>query len=148
MTGMKPAKKSLFGSCLRVYARMTHFSILLLLTLFLMACSGAPVGSAAAATPELSAQAKQGQAVFSHECGSCHSLIEDTIIVGPSLAGVATRAAMRLPDVDAQTYIMTSILRPGDYVVTGFENLMPENLAKKLTGEEIDAVVAYLLTLK
>jgi nitric oxide reductase subunit C len=145
---MKPAKKSLSGSCLRVHARMAHFFILLLLTHLFMACGGAPAGSAAAATPELSAQAKQGQAVFSRECGSCHSLIEDTIIVGPSLAGVATRAAMRLPDVDAQTYMMTSILRPGEYVVVGFDNLMPENLAKKLTGEEIDAVVVYLMTLK
>jgi hypothetical protein len=32
--------------------------------------------------------------------------------------------------------------------VDGFDNLMPENLGKKLTGEELDAVVAYLMTLK
>ena len=46
---------------------------------------------------------------------------------------------------DARTYIYSSVMQPGDYVVTGYDNLMPKDLAKKLTGEELDAVVAYVL---
>jgi hypothetical protein len=38
-------------------------------------------------------------------------------------------------------------MQPGDYVVSGFDDLMPQDLAKKMTGEELDSVVAYLLSL-
>ena len=33
-------------------------------------------------------------------------------------------------------------------VLPGFEDVMPKDLAKKLTGEELDAVVAYVLSLE
>ena len=89
-----------------------------------------------------------GKQVFSRNCGSCHSTTPDTIIVGPSLAGVATRAETRVDGFDAYTYLITSVMQPDAYLVQGFENLMPNNLSKQLTGEELDAVVAYLQTLK
>ena len=41
-----------------------------------------------------------------------------------------------------------SILRPGDYVVEGFNNVMITNLAKELTSEELNALVAFLMTMK
>jgi len=63
------------------------------------------------------------------------------------LAGIATRAETRTADNEASQYILTSILRPCDEVVDGFQCLMPENFGKKLTGEELDALVAFLLTL-
>lgn len=113
------------------------------LVLLLMGCGGGE--TAVSATPTLSPQAVQGQQVFTHKCGSCHSFSPDTIIVGPSLAGVASRASSRVAGQDAQTYLLTSILRPGDYLVEGFDNLMPATFGKQLTGEEIDALVAYLL---
>ncbi|MCA9971959.1 MAG: cytochrome c [Anaerolineales bacterium] len=113
--------------------------------MLLAACGGTAVPPP---TPTLSAQAQQGKAIFSRDCGSCHSTAEDTIIVGPSLAGVAGRAATRVPGQDATTYLLTSIMRPDSYLVAGFEDLMPQNFAKDLTGEELDAVVAYLLTLE
>jgi hypothetical protein len=53
-----------------------------------------------------------------------------------------------VPGQDARTYIMTSIMRPQAYLVEGFEPLMPEDFGKSLTGEEIDNLVAYLLTLQ
>ena len=84
--------------------------------------------------------------MFIRECGACHSLIEDTVIVGPSLAGVATRAKEGISEQDPRIYLMTAILRPCESLVEGFECLMPENFGKKLTGEEVDAVIAYLLT--
>ncbi len=84
--------------------------------------------------------------MFVRECGACHSLIEETVIVGPSLAGIATRAKAQDSDQDPRIYLMTSILRPCESLVEGFDCLMPENFGKKLTGEEVDAVIAYLLT--
>jgi mono/diheme cytochrome c family protein len=96
--------------------------------------------------PTLSPEMAAGHTVFQSNCAICHALTPDTVVRGPSLYGVATRAPQRVPGMDARDYIYTSILRPGDYVVDGFENIMPTNLAKDLTGEEMDAVVNYLLT--
>lgn len=100
-------------------------------------------------TPTFSPQLKMGQTAFMQNCGSCHSVADQSIIVGPSLAGVATRAGGRVPNQDAAAYLLNSILRPSDYVVDGFQDgLMPNSFGKKLTGEELDAVVAYLLTMQ
>ncbi|HFQ92953.1 MAG TPA: cytochrome c [Anaerolineae bacterium] len=121
--------------------------ILLAWAVLLAACGGA-VEPTAVPTPTLTAQETLGKTVFQQHCASCHSNVADQIIVGPSLFGVGERAASRVPGQDAQTYLLTSIMNPNEYVVEGFDNLMTEGFAKSLTGEEIDAVVAYLLTLK
>ncbi len=123
-----------------------RYSFLFFLLLLLVACGG--TAESAPAEPTLSPQQTQGKLVFSQNCGSCHSTDANTIIVGPSLDGIASRAPQRVTNQDAQTYLLTSILRPSDHLVEGFDNVMPENFGKKLTGEELDAVVAYLLTLQ
>lgn len=119
---------------------------LFLCLLFLIACSGN--SEALPPTPTLSAQAQLGKQVFSRDCGACHSTTPDTIIVGPSLAGIASRASSRVEGEDAYTYLLTSVMQPDAYLVEGFENLMPASLSKQLTGEELDAVIAYLQTLE
>lgn len=100
-------------------------------------------------TPTLSPQVMQGKAVFDKYCSRCHSTIKDEIIVGPSLAGVATRGATRIPGMDAEAYIRNSIQKPTAYTVNGFtEGLMPSTLIDELSPEEFEAVVAFLLTQK
>ena len=96
---------------------------------------------------ELTEQEMFGRQLFIRECAACHSLSSETTIVGPPLAGIATIAATRVPGQDAETYILNSIMRPGDYIVEGYGNTMPDNFGRRLTGEQIDAVVAYLMTL-
>jgi mono/diheme cytochrome c family protein len=98
-------------------------------------------------TPTLSPQTATGLQVFRTNCASCHAVNADTVIVGPSLAGVAASAGSRVSGESAEIYLLTSILRPDAFLVPGFENLMPSTLAKSLSSEEVDAVVAYLLTL-
>lgn len=120
------------------------FLWLIAILLLLVACGGDPVEP----TPTLDPVAAAGEIVFQKNCGSCHATAPDTVIVGPSLAGIATRADTRIPGQDAHNYILSSIMRPDEFLVEGFENLMPNNFGRKLTGEEIDAVIAYLLTLK
>lgn len=99
-------------------------------------------------TPNLDPLAAKGKQIFNQNCATCHALSPDTIIVGPSLAGIASRAGSRLPDLDARQYLELSILKPDAYIVQGFSDTMPKDLGKKLTGEELDALVAFLLTLK
>jgi len=120
-------------------------TLLLTAAVFLSACSST---LAAVPTPTLDPIAKQGQAVFNARCATCHALVPDTIIIGPSLYGIATRAETRVEGQTAEEYITMSILRPGDYVVEGFNNVMITNLAKEITSEEMNSLVAFLLTLK
>ena len=82
-------------------------------------------------------------------CRLCHSLTPDTVLVGPSFAAVGTRAETRVPGMTAEEYLRESIVNPNAYVVEGFpEGQMFQNYAEVLTPEEIDALVAYLLTLR
>ena len=115
-----------------------------LLLLFLAACGG-NAGSAVA-TPTRTPEQQLGATVFSQECARCHSLEPDTIIVGPSLHGVAQRAGSRVANQDAAEYLLVSILSPAAYLVAGFDDLMPTTLGTDLTSEEMDAVIAFLLT--
>ena len=113
--------------------------------LVLSACS---IVATPAPTPTPDPFILQGQAVFNARCATCHALVPDTIIIGPSLYGIATRAETRVEGQSAEEYLTMSVLRPGDYVVEGFNNVMITNLAKELTSEELNALVAFLLTLK
>ena len=109
----------------------------------LAACS-----NSSAAQPTLTAQEIQGKQVYVSNCAGCHALEPNTIVIGPSLAGVAARAQTRVKDEDARAYIETSILNPGTYVVDGFKDVMPKNFGKDLTSGDFNAIVAFLLTLK
>jgi mono/diheme cytochrome c family protein len=110
----------------------------------LAACGCTSAAPGAAADPLV----EPGHQVFIARCAACHALQPGTAIVGPSLAGVATRAESRVPGEDARTYLEVSILQPEAYLVDGYPDLMPRNLAKDLTSEELDEVLAFLLTLK
>jgi len=119
--------------------------ILGVVVLGLVACSTA-INSTPTPTPDPFVE--QGRKVFNARCATCHALVPDTIIIGPSLYGIATRAETRVSGQTAEEYIQYSVLRPGDYVVEGFNNVMITNLAKELTSEDLNALVAFLMTLK
>jgi cytochrome c553 len=132
--------------------RKTLIPLLLITTLLLAlaACSGGGEtggGSAAAAA---------GETLFSQQiigaqpgCITCHSLEPDTVIVGPSMAGVASRAPERVPGQSAEEYLRTSILNPDAYVVDGYTaGVMVQVWADELTDQQVDELVAYLQTLE
>jgi hypothetical protein len=71
------------------------------------------------------------------------------VIVGPSLAGIASRAETRIPGWSARDYIEDSILSPNNFRVAGFEaTQMDVTIGKQLTVDELNDLLAYLLTLK
>jgi cytochrome c2 len=106
-------------------------AIFIFAAFILAACSSA----SAEAIPTLNATQQQGQSVFKLRCAQCHALTKDTVVIGPSLAGIATRAESRVPGYDAQAYIERSILMPDDYLVEGFANTMPTNFGRELTAK-------------
>ncbi|HNB54543.1 MAG TPA: hydrogenase iron-sulfur subunit, partial [Anaerolineales bacterium] len=82
-------------------------------------------------------------------CRVCHSLDPGVVLVGPSFAGIGTRAATRVSGMTAEEYLRESILHPDNYKVEGFEDRqMLQNFGETLTEEEIDDLIAFLLTLK
>ena len=74
-------------------------------------------------------------------CITCHSLSAGQVVVGPSIAGIASRG-------DAN-YIRNSILDPNADLVDGYPaDTMPNVWGSELSGEQVDQLVAYLVTLK
>jgi cytochrome c oxidase subunit 2 len=78
-------------------------------------------------------------------CGSCHTL-DGSELVGPSFQGIADRAGTRVEGVSAEEYLRQSIAEPDAYVVSGFTNTMPTVFSQTLSEEDIDNVIAFLLT--
>jgi len=82
-------------------------------------------------------------------CRICHSLRPGVEVVGPSFAGIATRAETRVPSMTTEEYLRQSILDPNAYIVEGFsEDMAPPNFAELLSEEQVDDLVAFLMTLK
>jgi cytochrome c oxidase subunit 2 len=84
--------------------------------------------------------AAEGEALFNENgCGSCHTLAAAGAdgTVGPDLG--------QLSNTD-EAYVRESIVDPSAEVVEGFrDGVMPQDFGDKLSREEIDALVEYLL---
>lgn len=127
------------------------------------AVPGANIGEAP--SPAVSADpVEQGRALFNATppaCAACHSIAPGVQLVGPTMAGLATTAAERIRGSDyhgtakdAAAYIRESIVDPNAHVLKGLtyeaggRSLMPADYGQTLTGEQIDQIVAYLVTLR
>lgn len=94
-----------------------------------------------------------------YPCSGCHILTDAYPLqnkIGPSLNGIATRAAEHaangegvLGGNDAAAYIRTSIINPNFYVVAGYPaGVMPQNFGDRsiMPEDDLEAIVNYLLT--
>lgn len=84
-------------------------------------------------------------------CVTCHSLdgsvsAEDD--AGPSLLGIADRAAGRVPGLSAEEYLRESIMTPAEFLAPTYRNGMSRVAAEYLTPTELEDLIAFLLTLK
>lgn len=92
------------------------------------------------ATPE-----ERGSQLFvSVGCNACHSLDADVTIVGPSMAGIADRAATRT-SLSADDYLRESINEPEAFIVPDFPNSM---VIPKLDADQVDDLIAYIKTIE
>ncbi len=109
-----------------------------------------------------------GQTVFNQSyntasgpwiCASCHSVDESQIrLIGPGLWGlggeIGEQRIAESGDGDVTEYIRNSIIHPNDYIVPGDsagpypQNLMPQNYEDLFSEEELDGLVAYIMTLQ
>jgi len=127
--------------------------VALVATLVLAACGGGG-GSPAGPNPEHGKQLYNSKTLGSKSaegCVSCHAYDETKgdDSKAPFTKGTAARAATRVPGMTAEEYIRESIMTPDAYVVEKYKaGDMYQNWAKELSKQEIDDLVAYLLTEK
>jgi mono/diheme cytochrome c family protein len=110
------------------------------LALLLAACAPPP--------PATDPVARGRQLYDSRGCTSCHEPNLFGQRLGPPLDHIGTVAATRRPGMSAEDYIRQSILDPAAYVVPGYQDSMPRDLGRDLSPTDLDALVAYLLSLK
>lgn len=97
-------------------------------------------------------------------CAGCHALTPELTLVGSSLYGIPRTAAERIRDpayegsaTTPEGYVKESIVEPSAYIVPDPANryataegvsIMPDTLAEQLTPQQVDDLVAYLMTLQ
>ena len=128
-----------------------------------VAGAGGPVAPVQAVGTALDTALPQGNAdngknLFTAQgCAACHSLKPGEKIVGPSLAGIATRAGDTIKAADykgkattGELYIRESIVQTGAYVVPGYpDGVMPKDFGTaKLSAQDFADLIAFLLTYK
>ena len=83
-------------------------------------------------------------------CSTCHKLdaVPESIGgIGPDLSAIASTAGTRKAGLSADAYIRESIKSPEVFIVEGYTpGLMTQAVAGSLTDEQVDALVAFLLS--
>lgn len=120
-----------------------------LILLLVMALAGACGGDVASGEDPAEWEDLLQETVLEEQpgCSTCHSLEPGEVIVGPSLAGVGARAGDRVEGLTAEEYIEQSIRDPDAHVVEGFDEGTMPSWDEILSDTQIEALVAYLLTL-
>jgi len=106
------------------------------------------------AAPVRTGDPARGQQLFdtlqpdaSVTCSTCHHTDSEEPLVGPGLLNVGERAENRVSNRAAAQYLYDSITNPSAYVVDGYPNVMPTNWGKVFSDDELDDLIAYLMTL-
>jgi mono/diheme cytochrome c family protein len=82
-------------------------------------------------------------------CTACHGLGTRAPHLVADEGGTGTigaRCASREPGKDCKTYLHDSLVRPNDFLVPGYQPIMPD-MSRTLSGTQIWALVAYLQSL-
>lgn len=106
----------------------------------------------------------KGERLFrtaSPACNACHSISPGADMAGPTLAGLVTRAEEVLASddyqgeaTDVEGYIHESIVAPSAHLVPGAmysadgTSFMPTGYEDSLSEDEVDQLVAYLMSIK
>jgi nitric oxide reductase subunit C len=125
-----------------------------------MALVGSTAGRQVFSAPVPTGSVARGQMLFAQTsirstpgCGPCHSLEAGRVGVGPSLAGIATRAAAIISsssypgaETTAEQFLRESITRPYAAPATGCSHSVMPDWLTVLDRQEIEDLVAFLST--
>lgn len=135
-----------------------QIGLIILLGLLLAACAGNEVPStealdqtggdvdtASGGSPERGEELFMTGGASGIPCSACHTL-DGEKLVGPSLRGIGFDAAERVPGQSAEEYLRESIIQPSAYQVEGYSATMNATYGDTLSEQDIDDLVAFLLT--
>lgn len=139
------------------------YLLLIVFAIILTACGSSDTGEIV--SDDISGTVMHGKSLYEQTvigtnsapgCTTCHSLEAGVTLVGPSHAGLASRATEIIKSADytgnaktVEEYLRESIVNPNIYVEEGFPpSVMYPNYEKELSAQEIDDIVAFMLTLK
>jgi cytochrome c551/c552 len=105
----------------------------------------APAEGTQEAGSSAAGDAAAGEALFTDNgCSGCHQ--ENADQPGPSRTGMGERAATRIEGMEAADYLHQSIVDPHAFLVEGYGPIMPDTYSESLSEDDINNIVAYLLT--
>ncbi len=137
-----------------MFKRYGLLAVLFILVLSLAACGGKSTSTSGAGSGDAAAGEKLFKSAVLHEnpgCSTCHSLNPGEVLVGPSMAGIATDAAGDAADEGMTTEEMLKemIVDPNAELAGDFAaDIMPQDWGEKLTPQELNDLIAFLMTLK
>lgn len=112
---------------------------------------GSPYEGGEAAAAEPSGPRPPAELFVSMGCTGCHVLDQpqtDTNrgLVGPNMGNLNENAPQRVAGQTAQEYVHNSIVNTNAFVVDGYmPNIMPQNFSERMSEEEINSLVDWLL---
>ena len=122
-----------------------------LITMLLAACGA---GNARAGDPANGKQLFAGAVALADArapaCATCHAITPNGDTgSGQSLSNIGNRASVTAPGQSAEAYLRTAITDPDAHISDGYQDgIMYRNYAQALTAQQVDDLVAYMLTLK
>ena len=141
--------------------RFIYLLLMLILSLALGACGGteAEPGDGAESSGQTEpGDPVRGEALYrknpvgaasSPGCMTCHSLEEGQDLVGPSHFNLGATAGSRVAGQSAESYLREAIVDPDAHVTEGYsKGVMIDSYGNELTDQEIEDIVAFLLSLK
>ena len=115
----------------------------------LLAACGSGGGAGATPTLDPGSEAGKGQKLFRASCAPCHALAGNVVLIGPPMAHIATASETRVEGMSAEEYLRESIVNPNAYIVVGFaKGTMRQDFGSSLSSEQVDQLIAFLMTLK
>lgn len=114
---------------------------------------GAETAEAAepAAEEEAAAPTPPQELFVSMGCSGCHNMDapqtdSERGPVGPNMANLHETAGSKVEGLSAEEYVHQSIVAPNEYINEGYAaGIMPPNFAERMSEEEINSMVAWLL---
>jgi hypothetical protein len=141
----------LMASVSTFFMRLPMFNLVIIaFVLLLSGCAASPPMSA-----PIAGDVERGAQLFAQgrdevpPCLTCHRVVSGQVgfSIGPNLAGIGERAGTQVAGLSAGEYLRQSILEPERYIVSGYRDIMYPDYSAHVTEQNIQDLIAYLLTL-